>query len=108
MQKTDLQCSLQATKFSSSSPLLIGWEAGTRSAIAAEERLRRYLHVLQELEEEQAQDVKIGEVQHVSELSNWLKQTGYHAYLDGLDDKEFSSACGLPDRGDEPVPTLAG
>lgn len=69
----------------------------------AEERLSQYLQVLQDLDNEQSQNVKIGEIQHVSELSNWLKQTGYHAYLDGLNDKEYAGAYGLPNRGDEPV-----
>ena len=80
-----------------------GREAGAGSARAAEERLQQYLQVLQELEDERMQNTKIGEVQHVSELSNWLKQTGYHAYLNDLDRDEFPKAYKLPDASDEPV-----
>lgn len=70
---------------------------------AAEERLRQYEKVLRDLDDEQMKNVKTGEIQHVSELSAWLKQTGYHAYLDGLDDSEYAKAYGLPEEGKEPA-----
>ena len=73
------------------------------SAGTAEERLRQYEQVLRDLDDEQMKNVKIGEIQHVSELSSWLKQTGYHAFLNGLDDSEYAKAYGLPEEGKEPT-----
>ena len=41
-------------------------------------------------------------IEHVSELTLWLKGTGYASYLEGLPLDQILQAYQLPDEGDEP------
>lgn len=67
---------------------------------AAEELRARY----EQVQEERLD--RYGEVQklvHVSELTPWLRATGYQAHIEGLDVEEFQSSYQLPDPEGEPL-----
>lgn len=77
------------------------WLPDMTSSVA-DERLRQYRQTLRDIQKEE-QKPRIGDSQHVSELTNWLKETSFHAYLAGLDDTDFPEASGLPDPDEEPI-----
>lgn len=59
----------------------------------------RYQHAQ---DQQQARHQTVEDIEHVSELTPWLRDTGYHSHLKGLSLPEISASYQLPDDQDEP------
>nr|POE59393.1 hypothetical protein CFP56_24662 [Quercus suber] len=53
-------------------------------------------------EQQQAKHQTVGSTDHVSELTPWLKDTGYHSHLEGLPLQDIPTSYQLPGERDEP------
>ena len=47
----------------------------------------------------------ISKIEHVSEVTKWLRETGYHDHIEGIEVAELPASYQLPDREDEPLLT---